>query len=64
MERKPIVIIRRRKHEQAPEQKLVSRELSQITELRQRFGITSPESVAKALRISEARARKLLETGG
>ena len=60
MERKPVVIIRRREQEQIPKQKRISRELSQVAELKQRFGITCPEQVARALRIPESRARELL----
>lgn len=60
MEQKDVVIIRRKKHEKVCEQKQLSHELCQVAELRQRFGITRPDLVARVLRISEARARELL----
>ena len=65
MERKPVVIIRKRKQEKGSEEKRDSRsyELNQVTELRQRFGITRPELVARALRIPEDRAQELIESG-
>ena len=63
MERNLDVTIENGEQEQGNSQCATGRERLQAAELRERFGITSPELVARALRISQARALELLEFG-
>ena len=63
MENSLVVTIENGAQEQDNEQCAAGREQLQAAELRERFGITSPELVARALRISQARALELLESG-
>ncbi len=61
MERRENSVIIRRRCQEKKEQS--SREMAQISELRQRFGITRVELVAKALRIPENEILELLKNG-
>ncbi len=59
MKRRESVVIRRREQGQ----KEMTHEMARIIELRQRFGITRVEHVARAMRISEKEVLELHQNG-